>query len=48
MYAAKVANLQHGGDRSKRSIDRLPITVQAAADMLDIGTGSVKRGEFSG
>ena len=42
MYAAKVANPQHGGDRSKRSIDRLPITVQAAADLRNIGEASVR------
>ena len=47
MYAAKVANLQRGGDRSKGQIGPLDITIQAAADMLNIGTGSVKRGEFS-
>ena len=49
MYAAKVANLVHGTNQHKVDGPIGPsspvITIQAAADMLNIGTGSVKRGK---
>lgn len=41
MVAANIANLEHGGDRSKPSIDGLP--AEKAAEMLNVGRASVER-----
>ena len=40
MVAAKLANLEHGGNRSKPSIEGL--SVEKAADMLNVGRASVE------
>ena len=49
MYAAKVANMGRGRPETVNGPigPFSPVSIQAAADMLNIGTGSVKRGEFS-
>ncbi len=44
MVAARVANLPHGGDRTKPPIgDLLPVTQDTAAKMLNVGERSVQR-----
>ena len=49
MVAARIADLSHGGDRGnqhtggKGSIDPLAKTKQEAADLLKVGTATVKR-----
>jgi N6-adenosine-specific RNA methylase IME4 len=43
MVAAKLANLGHGGNRSKSPIGDLKVSQTAAADMLNVGKRSVER-----
>jgi hypothetical protein len=43
MVANNLANIGHGGDRSKSAKALLPVTQKQAAVMLGVSSGSVKR-----